>query len=305
MGEKDITEKVLLSYNDVFADLMNVLLFDGRNVVDPDELEDQLPRSHYKADGKIRELERDVVKRWKKNNIRIACIGIENQTEPDKYTVLRVAGYDGAEYRAQMINLEKGMEPYPVITMVLYFGYKKHWDQPTSLYDALNVPDDLKPFVNDIKINLFEIAYLSREQVNMFQSDFKVVADYFVQMAENGDYIASADELNHVQEVLQLLNVMEKDHRFEKYLNEKEPEKEVQTMSDWLTKVINEADAKGKAEGEAKGKAEGEAKGKAEGENKMAALMKKLLSEGRIEDAEKATEDVEFRNSLFQEYQIA
>ena len=64
-------------------------------------------------------------------------------------------------------------------------------------------------------------------------------------------------------------------------------------MSDWLTNVINEADAEGKAEG------------KVEGENKMAALMKKLLSEGRIEDAEKATEDVEFRNSLFQEYQIA
>ena len=66
MGEKDIAEKTLEGYNDVFADIVNGLLFNGRQVVDPDDLEDQLPRSMYKADGKIREMERDVVKRWKK-----------------------------------------------------------------------------------------------------------------------------------------------------------------------------------------------------------------------------------------------
>ena len=29
MAEKDISEKILESYNDVFADIVNVLLFDG------------------------------------------------------------------------------------------------------------------------------------------------------------------------------------------------------------------------------------------------------------------------------------
>lgn len=29
MGQKDITEKVLEDYNDVFADIINGLLFDG------------------------------------------------------------------------------------------------------------------------------------------------------------------------------------------------------------------------------------------------------------------------------------
>ena len=29
MGEKDIAEKTLEAYNDVFADIVNVLLFDG------------------------------------------------------------------------------------------------------------------------------------------------------------------------------------------------------------------------------------------------------------------------------------
>lgn len=100
MAEKDITEKILESYNDVFSDIVNVLLFHGEQVIAPDELEDRMPHSYYKADGKIRELERDVVKRWKQGNIRLACIGIENQTSADADMPLRVIGYDGAEYRA-------------------------------------------------------------------------------------------------------------------------------------------------------------------------------------------------------------
>ena len=72
MGEKDITEKILESYNDVFADILNGLLFNGKQVVDPNDLEDQNPHSFYKADGKFHELVRDVAKRWKKFNIRIA-----------------------------------------------------------------------------------------------------------------------------------------------------------------------------------------------------------------------------------------
>ena len=85
MAEKDIVEKTLESYNDVFADIVNVLLFDGREVIKPDELVDQTARSVYKADEKIREMERDVAKRWMKQNIRIACIGIENQTVVDLF----------------------------------------------------------------------------------------------------------------------------------------------------------------------------------------------------------------------------
>ena len=70
MAEKDITEKLLLSYADVFADTVNALLFKGEQFILPEDLAEQTPRSVYKADGKIREQERDVAKRWLKNNIR-------------------------------------------------------------------------------------------------------------------------------------------------------------------------------------------------------------------------------------------
>ena len=108
MGEKDIVEKTLEAYNDVFADIVNVLLFKGERIIQPDDLEDQTPRAMYKADDKIREVERDVAKRWVKNNIRIACIGLENQTKADPYISLRVMGYDGVEYRTQLPDMGAG-----------------------------------------------------------------------------------------------------------------------------------------------------------------------------------------------------
>ena len=38
MTEKDASEKILESYNDVFSDIVNVLLFNGRQVLGADEL---------------------------------------------------------------------------------------------------------------------------------------------------------------------------------------------------------------------------------------------------------------------------
>ena len=149
MAEKDMAEKILESYNDVFCDIVNVLLFEGDEVLKPEELEDQAPRSHYKADGKLHEMERDVAKRWKKEKIRIACVGIENQTNADPDMPLRVIGYDGAEYRAQLLAENETNSRYPVVTLVLYFGHKKRWNLPTRLLERVSVPVRFGPFVND------------------------------------------------------------------------------------------------------------------------------------------------------------
>lgn len=52
------------------------------------------------------------------------------------------------------------------------------------------------------------------------------------------------------------------------------------------------------------GQAIGEQQGIAIGENKMADLMQKLFSQGRVEDAQKAASDQAYRNSLFKEFNI-
>lgn len=282
MAQKDTSEKILESYNDVFSDIVNVLLFNGRQVLAADELEDEAPRSYYKADGRLHEIERDVAKRWKNGNIRVACIGFENQTASDPDMPLRVMGYDGAEYRAQLLSDNDTENRYPVVTLVLYFGHDKPWNGPLSLKERLNIPREFELYINDYKINLFQIAYLTHEQVELFQSDFKVVADYFVQKRENGDYIPSSQELKHVQETLQLLSIMTNDHRFEEaYNTDIDHQKgEASNMCEVLDKVENR------------------------GENKVALLMKKLFDQNRIDDAKKASENEEYRAKLMKEFGI-
>ncbi len=51
-------------------------------------------------------------------------------------------------------------------------------------------------------------------------------ADYFVQMRMTHDYVPTAQELRHVQETLQLLSIMTKDHRFEEVCNEEKDGRE-------------------------------------------------------------------------------
>ena len=69
MKEKDITQKVLEDNNDIFADIVNVLLFDGKSEVEENELVNTTVYSQYKAeDGKVHEQERDIAKYWKRGS---------------------------------------------------------------------------------------------------------------------------------------------------------------------------------------------------------------------------------------------
>ena len=244
MGAKDIMEKTLEGYNDVFADIMNVLLFRGERIVRDEELSDALPRSYYKASGEVREQERDVAKYWHNHQIRIAMLGIENQTEEDAEMPLRVIGYDGAAYRDQIKKGEKTR--YPVITLVLYFNHKKRWSKPLHLLDCFEVPEGLRPYVNDYKVHLVEVAWLTREQVEMFQSDFKIVADYFVQKRENEAYVAPRETIRHAQEVWQLMSALSGDNRYEEIgLGERSAEN--------MCEVLDRAEKRGEERGEKRG----------------------------------------------------
>ena len=59
-----ILQKALEAFNDVFADIVNGLLFQGEQVISETSLTDAQPLSMYKADGKLHEQEQDVAKYW-------------------------------------------------------------------------------------------------------------------------------------------------------------------------------------------------------------------------------------------------
>lgn len=244
MAEKDITEKNLEALNDVFADIVNVLLFNGEQVINEKDLEADTTKSMFKADGKIHEQERDVSKFWKNGEIRISILGIENQTAQDSDMPLRVISYDGASYKQQLLD-KKQKKRYPVATLVLYFGTEEKWSKAKHLYDCFEVPEKLKPFVNDYKINVFNIAFLSPKTISMFKSDFKIIAEYFRAKRLNQKYKGSQEKLKHANETLKMFSALTGDNSFEKVYNEGNSKKGGITMCDVVERIRNDGRTEG------------------------------------------------------------
>lgn len=247
MAEKDITEKNLEALNDVFADIVNVLLFKGEQVINEKDLEADTTKSMFKADGKIHEQERDVSKFWKNGEIRISILGIENQTAQDSDMPLRVISYDGASYKQQLLD-KKQKKRYPIATLVLYFGTEEKWSKAKHLYDCFEVPVKLKPFVNDYKINVFNIAFLSPKTIAMFKSDFKIIAEYFRTRRLNQKYKGSKEKLKHANETLKMFSALTGDNSFEKVYNEDNSKKGGITMCDVVERIRNDGRTEGRTE---------------------------------------------------------
>ena len=201
----------------------------------------------FKADGKIHQQERDVSKFWKNGEVRISILGFENQTCPDKDMPLRVISYDGASYKQQLLD-EKAKQRYPVTTIVLYFGTKEKWSEPKNLLGCFKVPEELKPFVNDYKINVFNIAWLSDKTIDMFQSDFKIVAKYFQTVRLKRNYKGSNEEIRHVDALLKMLSALTGDNSFEEVYNNGNLKKGGVTMCEVVEKIKNEGVIEAKAE---------------------------------------------------------
>ena len=325
LGEKDILEKKLLMFNDVFADFVNGIMFDGKDVVKEDELVDLSGWSHYKGDdSKHRFQDRDVVKLWKKENVVISLIGIENQDIPDKNMVFRVLSYDGASYRTQLVEEESRkrkknasidgelQDIFPVITFVIYYG-EEEWRHETTLHKRLNLGSALKHYVSDYSINLIDLKKLSEDDINKFKKDFKLIADY---MVKGSKHKADRIDLNHPEEVSELiLRLTGEELPFEVECEEggKNREKFFEPMFERAeargeARGRAEGREEGRAEGEARGRAEGEARGRAEGktegESCLARLISLLMSEGKNDKIKDVVENEVIRHGLYKEYGI-
>ena len=325
MGEKDILEKKLLMFNDVFADFVNGIMFDGKDVVKEDELVDLSGWSHYKGDdSKHRFQDRDVVKLWKKENVVISLIGIENQDVPDEDMVFRVISYDGASYRTQLVekerrkrkketeNINGKVDIFPVITFVIYYG-EEEWKHETTLYKRLNLDSELKHYVSDYSINLIDLKKLSEDDINKFKKDFKLIADY---MVKGSKHKADRIDLNHPEEVSELIlrltgeelpfevECEEGGNNMEKFFEPMFERAEARGRAEGRA----EGEARGRAEGEARGRAEGEARGRAEGktegESCLARLISLLMSEGKNDKIKDVVENEVIRHGLYKEYGI-
>ena len=291
MAEKDKVEKLLEDYPDVFADIINVLIYDGKQIVKPEELRTTNIQSQYKAsDDVLHEEERDILKEWTKGKDYKVFFGIENQTTKDRKMPLRVIAYDGASYRSQM--LKKNQKDFcKVITLVLHFGNRR-WEGDKELQEIIKKQSGEEEWFQNYKLNVVDIAYLTEKQIKMFRSDFGIIADYFVKRRKGYKTIEDHQPIKHVDEVLKFMKIFAEDNRFLK-LNVKKDEKGEVTMCTILDAV------------EQKGINKGKKLGYKNGQDEILKLVKILIASNRLKDIDRIYEDESYREQLIKQYKIS
>lgn len=177
----DIIIKNYWHNDEQFADFFNAVLFDGQQIIKPDELEDlDTEQSSILEHRKYTEsigASRDNVKIRKKSmlyGVEFVILGMEGQEHIHYAMPMRVMGYDYGTYKKQydaniakykdvkglsedeyLSRMKKTDKFIPVITIVVYYG-EKPWDGATSLHGMLNIPKEMELFINDYKMHLVE-----------------------------------------------------------------------------------------------------------------------------------------------------
>ena len=177
----DVILKDYWRNNEQFADLCNAVLFDGKEVIKPGELEDMDTEEssvlEHRGHTQSIKAARDNLKIRKKSTaygIQLTILGLENQEHIHYAMPLRVMGYDYSAYKKQydsnagkyktpaglgadeyLTKMKKTDKFTPVITIVIYYG-ETPWDGAVTLHDMLDIPSEVAEYVNDYRMILIE-----------------------------------------------------------------------------------------------------------------------------------------------------
>lgn len=210
MGQKDLAAKRFERSPEVFADIINALVFEGEQVVLPKDLQPAPTESLYPAvSGKLHGQYNDVSK-YEMQNGRIAIqYTLENQSRPDYRILLRKAGYEGAIYRQQY----DGKDTYPAITLVLYWG-EPAWNSSSDLYKFFRrkkIHRLARKYIDNVCLHMYSMRRLPQEVRRRFRSDMRVVADY---LAEGKGYEPADQEIVDIDGTLRMLYALTGDADF-------------------------------------------------------------------------------------------
>lgn len=179
MGKADEYQSDYLDNNFRFADQINGALFQGRQVVKPEELKPAETQMVYlgKEAGARQNVKviADKTRMWKGRLLHI--LAIENQTYVDYRMILRNMLTESLSYHKQWKRKKAihdregdlgndrdvflsgiGSEErfIPIITLVVYCGTEHPWDGARCLYDLLDIDDEMKKYVTNYRLNLYD-----------------------------------------------------------------------------------------------------------------------------------------------------
>lgn len=201
MGSANVAVNSWLSDRERFADLFNGTLFDGKQLIHPEDLEDLDRETDILItgkSGKTRGLQRyrDIAKRWKGGS-DLMVLACESQAKIHYAMPVRNMLYDSLTYTDQIRQLwgksadrsgmtgeeylssfRKSDRIYPVITLVFYYDLKP-WDGPTDLYGMFGLHENgvadniIRKYVPNYYINLLDAGAV--RNLKHFQSDLQQI----------------------------------------------------------------------------------------------------------------------------------
>jgi len=252
MGQKDLTEKHLEMYPDVFADTVNALMYGGRRILREEELIPARTETLYRGNaGDLKNQFQDVGMYVTYDGKIKAQYMLENQTKPEKFMPFRKAGYHGAIYRKQCDD--KAI--YPVVGAVLYWGDKK-WGFPDSikaLFDSEGIASEASRYVDNVKLYIYEMAHLSKKVRSRFHSDMRLVVDC---LAEGSNYHPTGQKIKHAEALLMLLHALSDSEDYQYIIPEINYGEEL-TMYDIFGKYIRQGIEQGEKQGIKQGERQG------------------------------------------------
>ena len=232
---------------------------------------------------------RDVVKMWTDNAMYVV-LGLENQMRVHYAMPVRTMMYDAMNYSEQikrksadvrnknvsaseyLSGFGKEDKIYPVVTLVLYYSDEK-WDGPTSLYDMMNISEEIKPLVPDYKINLVNIKEVdytefSDDEVKCF---FKLMKQF--EKGRNIGEVKTEVENSYVsRETLLAVGVAASSAELVKmatsYHMPEGDEESMLAIDEWVAEARIEGEKRGEKRGIKKGEKQGEKRGIKKGEKR-------------------------------------
>ena len=212
MGKKDKTEKLFVACTDVFAELVNVLVYQGEMVLAEEAVLPGSTESIYESqEGKLNNQFRDCSMYAMHRGKVQALYNLENQSSVDERMPLRCAGYDGAAYRNQY-KPKEGQGIYPVISLVLNWG-EKPWRAAKSIRELIvcPVPEAAEEYLDRKQIHVFDMRFLSKEVRERFEGDVRVVLDY---LSDRESMVRRNQKLRNPEEVMRMLHALTGDIRY-------------------------------------------------------------------------------------------
>ena len=220
MGACDTFTKDYTRDCKVFADAFNLHIYKGEQVIKPEKLhpldttEISVPFDAEGAEIPVQK-QRDGLKyvtAMEDDKAIYLLMAIESQMKVHYAMPVRDMLYDALQYATQVERIAKVHQEarakklekqkhdpaeflsgfyredrlIPVVTLVMYFS-PDEWDGPKSLHDMLSVQDPMiLSLVSDYKLNLFEPANISKEELERLTSSLREVM-LFIKYAKDKD----------------------------------------------------------------------------------------------------------------------